>query len=98
MARLSSSAPTEFTARSSKESLGSLQTAGAHVLGIVMNKIDRREAGSYSYESGFSRFVSLGHQERSAPTVRDEAAGLRNQQIDWERPAVRRERVGTRAG
>jgi polysaccharide biosynthesis transport protein len=32
-----------------QETLGSLQTAGAHVLGIVLNKIDRREAGTYSY-------------------------------------------------
>src|SRR5215208_3355503 len=36
------------------ETLGSLEKAGAHVLGIVMNKIDRREAGSYSYESGYA--------------------------------------------
>jgi len=37
-----------------QESLGSLQTAGAHVLGIVMNKIDRRVAGTYSYDSGYA--------------------------------------------
>jgi tyrosine-protein kinase len=35
-----------------QETLGSLQTAGAHVLGIVLNKIDRREAGTYSYYGG----------------------------------------------
>jgi tyrosine-protein kinase len=32
-----------------QDTLGSLQTAGAHVLGIVLNKIDRREAGTYAY-------------------------------------------------
>ena len=67
MARLSSSAPTEFTARSSRNRSGLFRRLGAHVLGIVLNKIDRREAGSYSYESGYSAV----HQEaRSAPTFR----------------------------
>jgi polysaccharide biosynthesis transport protein len=37
-----------------QETLGSLQTAGAHVLGIVMNKIDRREASTYSYDRGYA--------------------------------------------
>jgi polysaccharide biosynthesis transport protein len=32
-----------------QETLASLQTAGVHVLGIVLNKIVRREAGTYSY-------------------------------------------------
>jgi polysaccharide biosynthesis transport protein len=36
------------------ETLGSLHTAGAHVLGIVLNKIDRREARTYSYDSGYA--------------------------------------------
>src|SRR4029450_3614830 len=35
-----------------EETLASLQTAGAHILGIVLNKIDRREAGTYSYYGG----------------------------------------------
>jgi len=47
-----------------QETLGSLQTAGAHILGIVLNKIDRREAGTYSYESGY---VPVG-PDRSAAT------------------------------
>ena len=47
-----------------QETLGSLQTAGAHLLGIVLNKIDRREAGTYSYESGY---VPVG-PDRSAAT------------------------------
>ena len=75
-----------------QETLESLQTAGAHILGIVMNKIDRREAGTYSYESGYSpvdqdRSVSQGRARR-----RDW-----DQQIEWDREAVRRERVGSRA-
>jgi capsular exopolysaccharide synthesis family protein len=37
-----------------QETLGSLHTAGAHVLGIVLNKIDRREASTYSYNSGYA--------------------------------------------
>jgi succinoglycan biosynthesis transport protein ExoP len=74
-----------------EESLGSLQTAGAHLLGIVMNKIDRREAGSYSYESGYSPVP----QERSAPTVHARRRHS-EQQIDWEPPAAQRDRVGAR--
>ena len=73
------------------ETLGSLEKAGAHVLGIVMNKIDRREAGSYSYESGYT---PVG-QERSARTVQARRRHS-EQQIDWERPAVRPDRVGAR--
>ena len=34
-----------------QEALGSLETAGAHVFGVVMNKTDRRELGNYNYES-----------------------------------------------
>jgi succinoglycan biosynthesis transport protein ExoP len=41
-----------------QETLGSLQTAGAHVLGLVLNKIDRREAGTYSYDSGYAPTAS----------------------------------------
>ena len=32
-----------------QEALGSLETAGVHVFGVVMNKVDRRELGMYSY-------------------------------------------------
>ena len=75
-----------------QETLGSLQTAGAHILGIVLNKIDRREAGTYSYESGYS---AVG-QDRSEPQVRAKRREW-DQQIEWERPAVRQERMGARA-
>jgi tyrosine-protein kinase len=37
-----------------QETLGSLKTVGAHVLGVVLNKIDRREAGTYGYDSGYA--------------------------------------------
>src|SRR4029450_2274046 len=48
-----------------EETLASLQTAGAHILGIVLNKIDRREAGTYSYESGYAP----AGQDQSGPKV-----------------------------
>jgi polysaccharide biosynthesis transport protein len=34
-----------------EETLGALEAAGAHIFGIVMNKIDRRDAGTYAYDS-----------------------------------------------
>jgi len=43
-----------------QETLGSLETAGAHILGIVLNKMDRREAGTYSYESGYAPMAKDG--------------------------------------
>jgi capsular exopolysaccharide synthesis family protein len=36
-----------------QQSLELLETAGAHVFGIVMNKIARHEAGAYTYGSGY---------------------------------------------
>jgi polysaccharide biosynthesis transport protein len=42
-----------------QETLASLDAAGAHVLGIVVNKIDRREASTYSYDSGYAPAESL---------------------------------------
>jgi capsular exopolysaccharide synthesis family protein len=39
-----------------QQSLESLETAGAHVFGIVMNKIARREAATYGYGSGYSAY------------------------------------------
>jgi succinoglycan biosynthesis transport protein ExoP len=59
-----------------QETLGSLETAGAHVLGIVLNKIDRREASTYSYESGYAPV----EQDRSRASVRDR----RRQRWDWD--------------
>lgn len=65
-----------------QETLGSLETAGAHVLGIVLNKIDRREAGTYSYESGYAptdELRSPTHRHRSRAT----APGPRRR-WDWD--------------
>ena len=39
-----------------QQSLESLETAGAHVFGIVMNKIARREAATYGYGSGYAAY------------------------------------------
>jgi succinoglycan biosynthesis transport protein ExoP len=55
-----------------QETLGSLQTAGAHILGIVLNKIDRREAGTYSYDSGY------------APAGPDRSAGTFHARRRWD--------------
>ena len=42
-----------------QQSLESLETAGAHLFGIVMNKIARREAAAiYGYGSEYARFQS----------------------------------------
>jgi len=74
------------------ETLGSLQTAGAHVLGIVMNKIDRREAGTYSYESGYSP----AGQEQAVTTRRAKRRDW-DQELDWERAGVGRREKATAA-
>jgi capsular exopolysaccharide synthesis family protein len=39
-----------------QQSLDSLETAGAHLFGIVMNKIARREAAAYAYDSGYGSY------------------------------------------
>jgi len=76
-----------------QETLGALETAGADVLGIVINKIDRREAGTYSYESGYAPTT----KDRSSPTAHA------RRRWEWDQPAVpagpqvRRERVAARA-
>jgi capsular exopolysaccharide synthesis family protein len=45
-----------------QEALTSLRTAGAHVLGIVMNKIDRLEVGTYSYENTYTPLKNSGNR------------------------------------
>ena len=40
-----------------QQSLDSLETAGAHLFGIVMNKIARREAAAYGYGSGYASYA-----------------------------------------
>jgi capsular exopolysaccharide synthesis family protein len=44
-----------------QQSLESLETAGTHLFGIVMNKIARREAAAYGYGYG-SEYASTGRQ------------------------------------
>jgi capsular exopolysaccharide synthesis family protein len=39
-----------------RQSLDSLDTAGAHLFGIVMNKIARREAAAYGYGGGYASY------------------------------------------
>jgi capsular exopolysaccharide synthesis family protein len=54
-----------------QETLTSLKTASAHVFGIVMNKMNRGVAGTYSYESSYAPIIghqssgSNGHRRRS---------------------------------
>jgi capsular exopolysaccharide synthesis family protein len=40
-----------------QQSLESLETAGAHLFGVVMNKIARREAAAYAYGSGYESYA-----------------------------------------
>jgi Mrp family chromosome partitioning ATPase len=40
-----------------QQSLDSLETAGAHLFGIVMNKIARRDAAAYGYGSGYASYA-----------------------------------------
>jgi len=46
--------------------LESLETAGAHLFGIVMNKIARREAAAYAYGYGSEYPSAAGDVKRSA--------------------------------
>jgi capsular exopolysaccharide synthesis family protein len=39
-----------------QQCLESLETAGAHLFGIVMNKIARREAAAYAYDSSYNSY------------------------------------------
>jgi polysaccharide biosynthesis transport protein len=63
-----------------QETLNSLKTAGAHVFGVVMNKVNRRVGGTYSYESGYTAIAdnpssgSDGQSERSSSWNRDQPA------------------------
>jgi capsular exopolysaccharide synthesis family protein len=48
-----------------QQSLESLETAGAHLFGIVINKIARREAAAYAYGNGYPSYVQ--EFRRAAP-------------------------------
>lgn len=49
-----------------REALTSLETGGCQVLGLVINKISRREAGAYVYERGYY-YSSKGDDPGSPP-------------------------------
>jgi capsular exopolysaccharide synthesis family protein len=50
-----------------QQSLESLETAGAHLFGIVMNKIARREAAAYAYGYGSEYPSAIREVKRSTP-------------------------------
>jgi Mrp family chromosome partitioning ATPase len=50
-----------------QQSLESLETAGAHLFGIVMNKIARRDAAGYAYGYGSEYPSAIGEPKRSTP-------------------------------
>ncbi len=50
-----------------QQSLESLETAGAHLFGIVMNKIARREAAAYAYGYGSEYPSTIREAKRSTP-------------------------------
>jgi capsular exopolysaccharide synthesis family protein len=45
-----------------REALGSLSTAGVSILGLVMNKINRRETGAYAYDIGYTPAREVMHE------------------------------------
>jgi capsular exopolysaccharide synthesis family protein len=49
------------------QSLESLETAGAHLFGIVMNKIARREAAAYAYGYGYEYPSAIREVKRATP-------------------------------
>jgi len=51
-----------------QQSLQSLETADAHVFGIVVNKLARREATSYGYGYG-KEYTSAAHKPQRPNTV-----------------------------
>jgi capsular exopolysaccharide synthesis family protein len=62
-----------------QQSLESLETAGAHLFGIVMNKIARREAAAYAYGSGYPSY---------APKVQRPAPAHAKRRLDLDDTAV----------
>jgi Mrp family chromosome partitioning ATPase len=50
-----------------QQSLESLETAGAHLFGIVMNKIARREAAAYAYGYGSEYPSAIREVKRATP-------------------------------
>jgi succinoglycan biosynthesis transport protein ExoP len=50
-----------------QQSLDSLETAGVHLFGLVMNKIARREAAAYAYGSGYASYQPKSRPKPSQP-------------------------------
>jgi len=50
-----------------QQSLESLETAGTHLFGIVMNKIARREAAAYGYGYGSEYASAVRQPKRPTP-------------------------------
>ncbi len=69
-----------------QEALVSLETAGAHLFGIVLNKTERHDGEAYNYGSVY------------APLAEDEtiAPGHMIPNWDWSRPALDRTPLGSR--
>jgi Mrp family chromosome partitioning ATPase len=75
------------------ETLGALETARAHIFGIVVNKIDRREAGAYAYDS----YAPLDNSS-VAPASRAMPPMTVDQTVEmWVEPDLRREKLHARS-
>jgi capsular exopolysaccharide synthesis family protein len=62
-----------------QETLGSLQAAGAPVLGIVMNKVKRIEAGAYLYDSSYAPLQKRQKRASGRPVSDERAPHVRRQ-------------------
>ncbi len=77
-----------------QETLAALETAGAHLFGIVVNKIDRREAGTYSYDSYAPRETPSPFEATRATQRWDYS----DQTVEiGTQPKFRREKLGARS-
>jgi succinoglycan biosynthesis transport protein ExoP len=74
------------------ETLESLQAAGAHVFGIVMNKVKRIEAGAYLYESSYA-LLERSRKRASGQPVYDLDGQL---PVEAERAPQSRGKLGPR--
>jgi polysaccharide biosynthesis transport protein len=76
-----------------QETLGALQTARAHIFGLVINKIDRREAGTYAYDS-YAPVLdnsSTVQASRAVPPMMDQTVEM------WIEPEFKREKLHARS-
>jgi polysaccharide biosynthesis transport protein len=66
-----------------QETLTSLKTAGSHVFGIVMNKINRRVNGTYAYESSYAPIVD--HRSSRSDRRRNQSSRDPDHTSSWDR-------------